>query len=115
MAVLIEAISVIIKRDAILRAFSENWNEFVQFAPNNTLCADDEIARVGFMTPVDVEKFTNQLESKGIKFLENGRAIEIAIVDQFNGIISNCDWIEFGHIKLEGKYKIAACRLLEVV
>ncbi|HTK27153.1 MAG TPA: hypothetical protein VL327_11390 [Pyrinomonadaceae bacterium] len=112
MAVLVEAISVIIKKSAIEREFSQDWNKFVEFVPNETLCADDEIARVGFMVPEDVKSFIEQLENKGIKFLENGEAVEIAVVDQLNGITTNCDWLEYGNILLDEKYKVAACRFV---
>lgn len=112
MAVLVEAISVIIKRSSIEREFCEDWDEFVKFIRNKTLCADDEIARVGFMTPEDAKDFIERLESKGLKFLENGKAVDIAVADQINGITTSCDWLEFGNIELEGRYKVAACRLV---
>ena len=46
MAVLVEAISVIVQRDAIEKRFHGGWREFENAVPNSTLCADDELARV---------------------------------------------------------------------
>lgn len=47
MAVLVEAISIIIKRNVIEEKFPNGWEGFILEAPNGSLCADDELARVG--------------------------------------------------------------------
>ena len=57
MPVLVEAISVIIKVEAIQSKFPGGWNGFENVVPNQTLCSDGEIARVGFMDPADAESF----------------------------------------------------------
>ena len=44
MAVLVEAISVIVRRNAIESKYRCGWKAFVDDVPNSTLCADDEIA-----------------------------------------------------------------------
>jgi len=46
MTVLVEGISVIIKREVIERKFPGGWQDFVKDVPNQTLCADDELARI---------------------------------------------------------------------
>jgi hypothetical protein len=51
MAVLVEAISVVVRRDAIDRSYEGGWVAFVSSVPNATLCTDDQLARVGFMDP----------------------------------------------------------------
>lgn len=113
MAVLIEAISVVIRADALLKKYPGGWSAFEKAIPNQTLCADGEIVRVGFMTPVDVESYIKSLQRAGLEFLCDGRAIEIAVVDQMRGPTSQCDWLEFGHMNLGGiGPRIAACRLV---
>ena len=72
MAVLVEAISVIVRRDAIDRRFSGGWREFLNAVPNNTFCADEDLARVGFMTPQDVEAFVRRLDCGGLTFVRKG-------------------------------------------
>jgi hypothetical protein len=57
MSVLIEAISVVMRADELLKKFPGGWDAFKGIVPNQTLCADNEIVRVGFMTPQDVESF----------------------------------------------------------
>jgi hypothetical protein len=54
-AVLVEATSVIVRRGKLEAAYSGGWSGFVADCPNKTLCADRHIARIGFMSPLDVE------------------------------------------------------------
>ena len=54
MAVLCEAISVVVRRDAIDKYFKGGWIKFVDDVPNSTMCTDGELVRVGFMTPNSV-------------------------------------------------------------
>jgi hypothetical protein len=44
MAILVEGISVIARRKTIEEKYPEGWAGFVRDVPNNTLCADEEIA-----------------------------------------------------------------------
>jgi len=113
MSVLIEAISVIIRADALLKAFNGDWEAFKAIVPNKTLCADNEVVRVGFMTPDDVESFIKKLEKYGLTFLRNDESVDIAVVDQMRGPIKKCAWIEFGHVDMsDGGQRVAACRLV---
>ena len=82
MAVLLEAISVVVRRDVIDSRFPGGWNEFVLFVPNATLCADDHLARVGFMQPSEVEDFVVALEAHGILFVSDGAARDMVVIDQ---------------------------------
>jgi hypothetical protein len=113
MAVLIEAISVVVRADSILNKFSGGWDGLKNIVPNQTLCADNEIARIGFMSPQDVESFVKKLQSNGLVFLRDGEAIDIAVADQMHGLTSNCSWLEFGHVNMGGTGpRVAACRLV---
>ena len=109
MAVLVEATSVIVRRDAIESKYRGAWRAFVADVPNATLCFDDEIARVGFMAPADVEAFVAQLESKGLRFLDGGRPVDLAVADQQRGFTTECDWLEFGKLRFGDKGKVSAC------
>lgn len=112
MAVLIEAISVVIRRSSIEDNFPGGWEGFVADVPNQTLCADDKLARVGFMTPIDVGSYVRHLESFGLQYLSDGTAKDIVVVDQQRGFEAPCDWAEFGHVDLHGdsEQRVAACR-----
>jgi hypothetical protein len=61
MAVLIEAISVAIRQETLEAKYPGGIEGFVRDVPNQTFCADSYLARVGFMTPVDVEGYIRQL------------------------------------------------------
>lgn len=81
--------------------------------PNKTLCSDNEIARVGFMDPADVEDFVERVCSKHLTFIENERAVDLAVVDQPRGLTTDCNWLEVGHIDWAGdpSKRVTAARL----
>jgi hypothetical protein len=109
MAVLVEATSVIVRRDAIEARYSGGWDAFICAVPNQTLCCDDELARIGFMCPPDVKSFVDHLREKGLRFVEDGKAVDIAIVDQHDGPITKCEWLEIGKIQIAEKVIVSAC------
>jgi hypothetical protein len=110
-AVLVEAISVVIRRAKIASLYPGGWDSFVADCPNATLCADLDLARIGFMTPMDVEWFCQHLEARGLVFLRDGRAVDFAMVDQLRGPTTPCDWLEYGHLEIDGN-RVAACRMV---
>lgn len=108
MAVLVEAISVIVRRPAIAHRFKGGWPAFQRAIPNATGCHDDDLARVGFMTPADVEAFVSELEAGGLIFRRDGQAVDIAVVDQLRGPSVPAPWLHVGRIKQGDKHLVAA-------
>lgn len=98
MSVLVEAISVIIRRDAINAKYPGDWAAFVQAAPNATLCYDNELARIGFMHPQDVGNFIDRLAQHGLTFLVDNKTQDLAVADQQRGLTTECDWLEFAKL-----------------
>jgi hypothetical protein len=113
MAVLVEAISVVIRRDSIDRSFIGGWDAFVSCVPNATLCADTQLARVGFMDPKAVGQFVEELQAAGLAFLQSGKSVDIVVVDQQRGPTMPCEWIEFAQIPFGNGGKVAVCWLFE--
>ncbi len=111
MAVLVEAISVIVRRDAIDRKFASGWTEFLDMVPNQTLCYDSELARVGFMSPADVQSFISRLELGGLIFARDGSALDMAVVDQLHGVTLAADWLELARLPIGEGATVAACWL----
>jgi tetratricopeptide (TPR) repeat protein len=110
MPVLVEAISVIIRRDALDRRFPGGLDVLARHVPNQTFCCDDHLARVGFMNPSDVRAFAEMLESHGMVFENGGEAIDFAIVDQLKGSTVTAPWLGFAKVEIEVG-EVSACWL----
>lgn len=110
MAVLCEAISVVIRADALIEAYGtfEAFKE--KDLPNQTLAADGELVRVGFMTPDDVRAFIATLAEHGLRHIVEGNAKDLAVVDQLRGPTTPADWLEFCYVIMSGN-RVAAARL----
>ncbi len=111
MAVLVEAISAIIRVQAIHERYAGGWASFVLSVPNQTLCSDNELARVGFMSPDDCKAFVDQLDSVGIAFLRNGQTRDVTVADQLRGFTVPCEWADFGRIELNPGQTVSAAQL----
>jgi len=112
MAVLIEAISLIILREIIDEKYPGGWDAFVDNAPNQTLCADENIARLGFMSPNDLDSFIKGLEEIGFQPFVDGQSSEAAVIDQIRGFMAPCDWLDVGRVEIDGgKHEVTACKL----
>jgi len=112
MAVLVEAISVIVRLDAIDRSFAGGRAAIDKLIPNGTYCSDGELMRVGFMSPAETGAFIRQLEAGGLRCTVDGQFGDIAVVDQQRGPTMPCDWLEFAHLGMGGG-KVGACWLFE--
>jgi hypothetical protein len=111
MAVLVEANSVIVRVQSIHDRYSGGWAAFDDSVPNNTLCSDGEVARVGFMDPNDSEAFIAGLERGGLAFLRDGKSQDIAFAVQGSGVTVPCDWLDYGHVETKPGETVAAVRL----
>ena len=100
MAVLVEAISVIIRVDAIEARHAGGFDAFEAAIPNETACSDGELVRVGFMAPADVEAYVGALTAKGLRYVADGVAHDIVVVDQQRGPLVRCEWLEAGRLYL---------------
>ena len=113
MAVLVEAISVIVRKKAIDERYEGSWEAFMADLPNKTYCTDGEIVRVGFMSPEDVEVFVKNLESKGLRFIVDEESIDIAVVDQLYGPTCKCKWLGYGKLDYGVSGQVATCWLCQ--
>ena len=110
MPVLIEAISIILRREAIDKKLPGGWAFFKKAVPEATSCYDDHLARVAFMMPQDAQAYIDHLEQFGLVYLAGGRARDLAVASQFEGLIDPCDWLEFRRVKIPGGGEVAVCR-----
>jgi len=117
MSLLIEGISVVIRRTAIEEKYPGGFDGFKASVPNKTFCADDDLARVGFMAPVDVKSFCESLEGHGLTYLIDGIAHDIVVIDQQRGPLVPCEWVEVwdGYLEKEKIRKITICAMTKEI
>lgn len=96
MSVLVEAISVIVPIVMVNAKYPGGVDQYSRDCPNKTFCADEHLTRVGFMAPADVRPFVEQLESLGFVHVRDGLAVELVVIDQFQGPTCQCTWIQAG-------------------
>ena len=119
MAVLIEGISVVTRRNAIQTKLRGGWEAFLKLVPNRTLCTDGLLARVGFMSPDGVHEFVQSLEKLGLTYLDETRvAMDFSVVDMLTGPTMKTPWLEFAKLNFEfvkgaSDRKVSACWLFE--
>src|SRR5262249_41222753 len=111
MAGLVEATSVIVRQQAIKDRYAGGWASFAKLVPNGTLCSDDQLARVGFMTPDDCKALLAAMVRAGIHCAPNGKSHDIVVADQLRGFTTRCDWAEFGKVDLKPRQNVSAARL----
>lgn len=112
MAVLIEALSVVIRLETVADKYPGGVEQYIEDCPNNTLCLDDDLVRVGFMTGHDLFDFIRSLERIGFKHMEGDEFDEIAVVDQHDGIVKPCDWLEYLNLVIfEGDIRVSICKI----
>lgn len=110
MAVLIEAISVVVRRDSIDSSFRGGWEAFQEMVPNAALCTDGELARVSFMGPNETLVFVRELQSRGLVPLHGEKAGDFTVVDQLRGIGVPTDWAQYARVRYgETGGEIAIC------
>jgi hypothetical protein len=93
MAVLVEAITVVIRRDALDAKFPGGFTAFKQQAPflvsRDTLVTDGELVGISFMIPADVQCFCD--DTGRIGFSSPGEPVDLVVVDQHAGPTVPCE------------------------
>lgn len=115
MAVLVEALSVVVRKKSIESKFKGGWAHFVASVPRDAFCSDEELACVRFLRPEEVGEFIGWLEEGGLVFVIHDHTIDIAVMDQFNGPTgppNSTNWLEFSRLGTPGN-RISACWLYE--
>jgi hypothetical protein len=90
------AISVVVRNSTIEARFPGGMPAFARSCPNQTVCTDGMISRVGFMVRHDAQIFANRLLAAGLAPSPAEAASEIALVIQGRGFFYPCDWLQFG-------------------
>lgn len=93
MAVLVEAISVLVTHSALQERFPGGQAAYQQTCPNSSYCSDGKICRVSFMVFEDAVRYTNALAKHGFAEPWSNGSREIAVVDESEGFLTPCDWL----------------------
>lgn len=93
MAVLIEALNVVVRRALLEQRFPGGIIGFQDIVPNKTFCADEHLVRVGFMDPASVGDFVATLERYGFELFDGSRFTDMAVVDQLRGPTAPAPWL----------------------
>lgn len=95
MAVLVEGISVVARVATVEDRYPGGLAGFVADRPNQALCCDDELVRVGFMMPSDVGEFLERLRAAGFDNHDLREWLDAAVVDQRTGPTLPCRWLAY--------------------
>ena len=93
MAVLIEAISVVVRNETILEKYPRGMRGFWLDCPNGSVCTDEYVTRVGFRDTDWVTGFVGHLEDLGFEVMREGEFVDVAIVDHVLGLRHPCRWL----------------------
>lgn len=105
MAILVEALSVVIK-DISLNKKSGRFENFIYNLPNKTWHSDGKIHCVSFMDPSSVRQYCDYLvNTLKLKWYDqNNRAIDFVVVDMLTGSTTDCEWLNFKREKIFADY-----------
>jgi hypothetical protein len=95
MAILVEAVTVIVRNATLAARYPGGVDGFRRDCPNATYCADEHLSSVSFMTPGDADVFVAQLAIRGlVPSRTSGGAEDVAMANPA-GPITECDWLAF--------------------
>ena len=93
MPVMLEYISVIIPREVLEEKYFGGFRNFRSSFGGRVFCCDRYIARVSFMGPQGVDWFIEEMFRYGLVYIEDGKCVDMAVVDWFSGPCVPCDWL----------------------
>ena len=93
MPVMLEYISVIIPRKVLEEKYPPGFRSFRSSFGGRVFCCDRYIARVSFMGPQGVDWFIEEMSRWGLVYIEDGKCVDMAVVDWCSGVCVPCDWL----------------------
>jgi hypothetical protein len=101
-AVLIEAYSILVRREAIELRFLGGVEAFEAFVPNRTLLTDGSLFRVGFLAHHDAMVFATGLVRRGLVGPSGDEWRDFALTDHRIGVLGRAPWLGVGHMPVDG-------------
>ena len=109
MSVIVEAVSVVVKRNSIQTKFPGGWSSFRSIVFSQySMCADSSLASVSFLAAKDAHSYTKFLEEVGFVYLQ-----DFAIADQTQGLKDSCDWCYITNFEIDNNpaTAVTGCKL----
>jgi hypothetical protein len=95
MAIAMEYINIVVPK-AVIAAKYPGGVAQCQKEYGPSFLEDEYLTRGGAMIWFDGQRIIRHLEQFGIRYLdENGKSVEIVVVDMIKGPTTPCDWVEF--------------------
>ncbi len=102
MAVLIEAYSILVRRDGVEQRFAGGVDAFRDFVPNRTFLTDGSLFRVGFMAHHDAMVFCTGLVRRGLVGPSGDEWRDFALADHRLGVLGRAPWLEVRRMPVDG-------------
>jgi hypothetical protein len=88
MAVLIDAVTVVVTIPSLNEHYPGGLDAFTQHAPNGTCRSDGAIAGISFMVPADAWLFVRSLTRHGFVDPSTTRSSDVGVVEQHTGFLA---------------------------
>ena len=109
MGVLVEGISVIVRRDAIEQKIPGGLSAFLATVPSGSYCMDDDLVRVAFMASDDADAYLRRLRAEGLTAGLSDGVPDMAVVNQQSGPTLDAPWLECRSYSREDSATVMGC------
>ncbi len=113
MSVLIEDISIVLRIEAIIEKYAGGWEAFLDACPNETICHDHELVRIGFTVPDDASTFCDELERRGITTPRTGSTEDMALVEPCRGASQQANWLVLSMARIDENTEVLCASHIE--
>jgi len=102
LAVIVEATTVIVRRDAVRRAFEGEERAETALAVNRSASRDEQLYRITFFSDTDAFLYIRHiLNANGLVYSRGDEAVDVTIAEQFRGLRIYTPWLEVGQLPVE--------------
>lgn len=94
MAILVGFVTVVTRIETVKKKYPGGVDAYVNDNLVGESHRDQNLIGVVFMSTAEAQEFIEKLVNLGFNHVINNKCKEIAVIDQFIGLFSPCDWIE---------------------
>ena len=101
MSILIEGLTVVIRKAALNQRFDGGAKKFEVVMAEETHCSDADLFCIHLSSPEEVGGLIGWCEDQNLTFMREGKCVDIVVIDQRTGVAADCDWIECTQVSLD--------------